>query len=161
MSDLPFKPLGDRVVIKADVEDHAPEQTDAGLYVAKTLTAAVEGSDVEDSWFVGTVVAIGPMVNRFDVRPYVLRELRDICQNGHRIWDGDMQEYFVDVTHLYMLERKIKVLPSDCPDPVRVGDRVTFSWASGQQIMVDGEKFLILHASDVLAVLEPESEAVA
>ena len=105
---VPFRPLGDRVVIRADVEDRAPEQTESGLLTAKTLAAAVEGSDQEESWFVGTVVALGPLV-----------------ESG--------------------------------ADPVRVGNRVCFSWAGGQQITVNDERYLIMRASDVLAVLNPEA----
>jgi co-chaperonin GroES (HSP10) len=100
---LPFRPLGARVVIQADVEDRAPEATSSGLMVAKTLAAAVEGSDVEDSWFVGTVVGLGSEQSR---------------------------------------------------DPIHLGDRVVFSWAAGQQLTIDGVKYLILHHSEVLAVLE-------
>lgn len=135
---VPFTPLGDRVVIQADVEDHAPQETASGLLTAKTLSAAVEGSDVEDSWFVGTVVALGPLVNRFDLRSY----LRHQRSRG-----------VVPVDELL-------ALPAEYPDPVQLGDRVVFSWASGQQITIDGEKFLIMPARDVLAVLDPdESEA--
>ena len=144
---VPFTPLGDRVVIKADVEDHAPEVTEGGVVLAKTLAAAVEGSDVEDSWFVGTVVAIGPLVNHFDVRAYVLRVLRLMTA------EYDESSVFVD---LEGLASKIEALPRDCPDPIKVGDRCTFSWASGQQITVDGDRFLIMRASDVLAVFEDE-----
>jgi len=101
---IPFRPLGNRVVIKADVDDHAPEALESGLLTATSLAAAVEGTDAEDSWFVGTIVACGPLV--------------------------------------------------DQRDPICVGDRVTFSWASGQQITADGEKYLIMRDKDVLAVLE-------
>jgi co-chaperonin GroES (HSP10) len=102
-STLPFRPLGARVVIRADREDRSPETLDSGLVVAKTLAAAVEGSDVEDSWFVGTVVGLGP---------------------------------------------------EQSSDPIHVGDRVIFSWAAGQQLTIDGEKYLILHHTEVLGVLE-------
>ena len=144
---VPFTPLGDRVVIKADVEDHAPEATEGGIVLAKTLAAAVEGSDVVDSWFVGTVVAIGPLVNHFDVRAYVLRVLREIRTTA------GVSSVYVDLDGLVA---DIDALPRDCPDPIKVGDRCTFSWASGQQISVDGERFLIMRASDVLAVFEDE-----
>lgn len=143
-SSLGFTPLGDRVVIRADVEDRAPEPTASGLLTAKTLAAAVDGHDVEESWFVGTVVALGPLVNRFDVRPYVLNRLRD---NGA-------------IVHLLHLIREIESLPADCPDPLAVNDRVVFSWASGQQLTIDGTKYLILKASEVLVVLDPEQEPV-
>ena len=106
MAQPPFRPLGDRVVIQADIEDRAPHQAGSGLLVAKTLAAAVEGSDVEDSWFMGTVVALGPLV--------------------------------------------------DQRDPIQVGDCVTFSWAAGQQITVDGTKYLIMRQRDVLAVVDPD-----
>jgi co-chaperonin GroES (HSP10) len=41
-------------------------------------------------------------------------------------------------------------------DPLKagfqVGNRVVFSWTSGQEIRIDGEKFLIMRASQVLAL---------
>lgn len=154
---LGFTPLGDRVVIKADVEDHAPQQTASGLLTATTLAAAVDGADTEDSWFVGTVVAVGPLVNHFDCRKYVLRRLREVREGGVRFYDEQMQDWFVDQTEISALEAEIQQLPTDCPDPVHVGDRVTFSWSSGQQMQIDGEKFLILRARDLLAVLSPET----
>ena len=141
---VPFTPLGNRVVIKADVEDHAPQETGSGLLTAKTLSAAVEGIDVQDSWFVGTIVAAGPAVNRFEIRPYVIRRVRELTGNGT-----------INVAGLQRLADEVTHLPADCPDPLKTGDRVTFSWASGQQITVDGEKFLIMPASEVLAVLDP------
>ena len=141
---VPFTPLGNRVVIKADVEDQAPQETASGLLTAKTLSAAVEGADVEDSWFVGTVVALGPLVNRFEVRPYVVRRLQECTGHGT-----------INVAGLQRLAHEVTQLPADCPDPLKTGDRVTFSWAAGQQITVDGEKFLIMPASEVLAVLDP------
>jgi co-chaperonin GroES (HSP10) len=100
---LPFRPLGARVVIKADIDDHAPETLASGLVTATTLAAAIDGSDKSDSWFVGTVVGLGP-------------------------------------------ERSA--------DPIVVGDRVVFSWAAGQQLTIEGEKYVVLHHSEVLAVLE-------
>lgn len=135
---LPFRPLGNRVVIKADREDHAPVQTESGVLLATTLAAAVDGSDAEDSWFVGTVIAVGPLVNRFEIRDYF------------RVRVGEMRVFTFSSAEL-------AALPAECPDPIRVGDRVAFSWASGQELAIDGEKFLIMAASDILAVLEEES----
>lgn len=148
MTNVPFTPLGDRVVIKADVEDRAPTETASGLMLAKTLSAAVEGSDVEDSWFVGTIVAVGPLVTQFNIRPYVLRRLKELWRQGCDTHSVVATPYLSNLIH------DIEALPTDCPDPVKLGDRVTFSWASGQQITVDGDRFLIMRASDVLAVLE-------
>lgn len=146
MSEVPFRPLGSRVVIRADREDHAPQETETGLLLAKTLAAAVEGQDAEDSWFVGTIVAIGPLVRAFDIRAWVRSHLRESLERG---------------VSLRAMWQEFDRLPATCPDPLKVGDRVTFSWASGQQITVDGDKFLIMPASDVLAVLEPEEELYA
>jgi chaperonin GroES len=39
---------------------------------------------------------------------------------------------------------------------VKVGDVVVFSWTSGQEIAVDGDKYLLMRESDLLAVLEGE-----
>ena len=112
-----MRPLGDRVVIRADREDRAPETLASGLVAAKTLEAAVTGTDAQDSWFVGTIVALGP-----------------------------------DVPRYYEFDPEFSSNPQ--PPTLRLGARVVFSWAAGQELTIDGEKWLILHASDVLGVLE-------
>ena len=134
----------DRVLIRADREDHAPTQTESGVYLAKSLAAAVEGDDPADSWFVGTIVQLGPAVNRLDVRSRVLRWLHDLEDHEHDI----------ALVEIRALRQRVDTLPRDMPDPLHVGQRVCFSWASGQQINLDGEKYLILRAADVLGVLE-------
>lgn len=142
---LPLKPLGDRVLIQADAEDHAPLKTDSGLYIAGSLAAAVTGEDESPSWCVGTVVAIGPDVMSFDIRPFVKRRLHGMLQSG--AWtQGAIRNLLED----------LEELPHTTVDPVKVGDRVTFSWAAGQEISVDATKFLVLHAHEILAVLEAE-----
>lgn len=40
---------------------------------------------------------------------------------------------------------------------VKVGDTVVFSWQSGQELREDGERYLLMRESDILAVLESES----
>ena len=149
---VPFTPLGDRVVIKADVEDHAPEVTEGGVVLAKTLAAAVEGSDVEDSWFVGTIVALGPLVRPFSVRAWLQRCLTEAVRGLNE--DNGLMSADQWLRHLLS---QSQTLPAECPDALSIGDRVTFSWASGQQINIDGDKFLIMRANEVLAVLEKES----
>ena len=143
---LSLRVTADRVLIKADREDHAPALTESGVYLASSLAAAVEGDDPADSWFVGTIVQLGPLVNRFELRPLVLRWL-------HALED---HEYDIALAELRALRQRIEALPTEMPDPLQVGHRVCFSWASGQQIAVGGERYLILRASDVLAVLEDE-----
>ena len=134
----------DRVLIKADREEQAPAQTDSGLYLAVSLAAAVDGSDEADSWFVGTVVQLGPKVNRFEVKPVVLGWLQELEDVGHDLAPIELKA----------LRARINTLPSEHLDPLRVGDRVVFSWASGQQVTIEGERYLILRESEVLAVLE-------
>lgn len=136
----------DRVLIKADREEHAPEQTASGLYVASSLAAAVDGRDAGESWFVGTIVQLGPLVNYLDIRSRVVRWLTELEDEGHDILPAEIR----------VLRERVENLPRHMPDPLRVGDRVTFSWASGQQIAVGEDRYLILRADDVLAVLESE-----
>lgn len=136
----------DRVLIRADREDHAPAQTAAGLYTASSLAAAVEGTDEAESWFVGTIVQVGPQVNRLDHRRLILRWLLELEDNGHDLALAEVRA----------LRERVEDLPAEMPDPLAVGDRVAFSWVAGQQIAIDGERFLILRSGDVLAVLEDE-----
>ena len=141
---LSLRVTEDRVLIKADREDHAPTQTEAGIYLASSLAAAVDGADEAESWFVGTIVQVGPLVHRFEARPAMLRWL----------WDAETEGIGLSPREVRELITRVQELPMETPEPVRVGDRVCFSWAAGQQITVDGERFLILRVSDVLAVLE-------
>lgn len=114
------------------------------MFLASSLAAAVDGSDEADSWFVGTIVQIGPLVNHRD------------CRRTLKLWLLEMEESGHDVAHreISALRQRVEDLPADMPDPLAVGNRVAFSWAAGQQITCDGERYLILRASDVLAVLE-------
>ena len=138
------------MLIRADRDDHVPQQTASGLVTATSLAAAVEGADPADSWFVGTIVQLGPLVNRIDVRQTVLRWLREIaagaCDDGTGWCPVDLRT----------LRHRIEAIPQETPDPLRVGDRVTFSWAAGQQITIATDRFLILRASEILAVVEDE-----
>lgn len=43
-----------------------------------------------------------------------------------------------------------KVLPMD----VKVGDQVLFGKYSGQTVKVDGEELLVMHESDIMAILD-------
>ena len=141
---LSLRVTEDRVLIRADREDHVPTLSEAGLYTASSMAAAVEGSDEADSWFVGTIMQIGPLVNHFDLRAFVLRQLYTMEDCGHDLCSAEIKA----------LRARIEALPEDCPEPLRLGDRVVFSWVSGQQIAVDGDRYLILRAGDVLGVIE-------
>lgn len=136
----------DRVLIRADREDKAPTQTASGLYVAQSLAAAVDGSDSGESWFVGTIVQIGPLVRRFDIRDTVFDWLTELIDHGH-----DMS-----VAELRALRIRIRALPQEHIDPLKVGDRVVFSWASGQQIAIGEDRYVLLRMDDILGIVEED-----
>lgn len=136
--NLPLRVLGDRVLIKPDIDEHAVTTTESGVLVAETLEAAVTGADVAASYVSGTIVAIGNQDAPFDVRPYILRRLKD--KHG--------------MVRLLHLIKEIEDLPAHRPCDFSVGDRVTFSWKSGQEVTIDGETYVIMRERDVLAVLE-------
>jgi len=121
------------------------------VYTATSLAAAVEGEDAADSWFVGTVVQVGPRVNLRDVRMIVAHWLRDLPETedayGNRVIRAD------DVARV---AAQVATMDQRSCDPVNVGDRVIFSWASGQQVSLDGERYLLLRAAEVLAVMEAD-----
>jgi co-chaperonin GroES (HSP10) len=136
----------DRVLIRADREDKAPQQTASGIYLAQSLAAAVDGSDSGESWFVGTIVQLGPLVRRFDVRETVHDWLLELEQAGHDI----------SPVELKALRMRIRALPKEHVDPLNVGDRVVFSWASGQQIAMGEDKYVLLRVDDVLGIVEED-----
>jgi co-chaperonin GroES (HSP10) len=46
------------------------------------------------------------------------------------------------------------VLPPLPPSAVAVGDVVLFSWQAGQELLLSGERYIMLHQDDLLAVVE-------
>lgn len=135
------KVLGDRVLIKPDVHDRAPEETDAGLYVAPTLAAAVTGADPVDSVCRGTVVAIGQP--RHWLAEEALGLADKLSSTATRVAEPEL---FEDAAQL------LKVLvhrdPIVCP-----GDDVIFSHDAGQELHVDDDRYIIVHEADVLAII--------
>ncbi len=91
-----IKPLADRVVVKAIVQE---EKTKGGIVLPDTA---------KDKPQEGEVIAVGP---------------GKVLDNGKK------------------LEPEVKV-----------GDRIIFSKYSGTEIKIEGEEFLILRESDILAV---------
>jgi chaperonin GroES len=47
-----------------------------------------------------------------------------------------------------------EVIPPLPPDSVRVGDVVVFSWQAGQEVLMDGERLIMLDQDDLLATVE-------
>lgn len=141
---LGLRVTDDRVLIRADREEYAPEETVGGLLLAKTMAAAVEGSDSAESWFTGTIVQTGPTVGHRDVRKLLCRWLLALEGEGHD----------VSVVEIAQLRQRVEHLKADMPEPLEVGQRVAFSWQAGHALTVDGERYVVLRAGEVLAVLE-------
>ena len=139
---VPIKVLGDRVLVKPDRNENAPEATESGVILAATLAAAVTGSDPTLSVSRGTVAAVG--------RPeHPLRHEAEDLAAKLMLWSQD--DRAIDAAA--MLSDLVRILPS-----VHVGDDVLFSHDAGQQITIENEIWVILHEHELLAVVEPEKE---
>lgn len=126
MSDWTLVPLADRVLIQPD---EPPTQTDSGLYLS-------EHKKPEQT---GVVVAVGGAKHpRKD----------DACALADTLEALNLSAAS-EAAHL------LRDLTGREPD-VAVGDRVIFSWQSGQELWVnDGEtRYLLMRERDILAVVE-------
>ena len=47
-----------------------------------------------------------------------------------------------------------EIVPPLPEESVTVGDIVVFSWQAGQEVLIDGERLIMLRQDDLLAVLE-------
>lgn len=50
-----------------------------------------------------------------------------------------------------------RVLPPLPPSAVQPGDVVIFSWQAGQELLLQDERYIMLHQDDLLAVVEQEA----
>lgn len=152
---LPLRVIGDRVLVKPDVDPNAPQQTDAGIFLAKSMAAAVTGEDASTSLSRGTVLAVGnPRHPLHDVADSMAERVeREALKAGFLSSCGaDLQDTVVDAAHL--LRDLVRRQPCVC-----VGDDVLFSADSGQLIQIDDESYVILREAELLAVVTPEQEA--
>ena len=133
-----LQPLGDRVVIKPDVP---PDTTESGLHL-------VQDWKPENC---GAIVAVGtPRHPLRDVAEDLAARLRKYAHQDYYRWD-DQQ----DVT---MTDAATLLLDLAQREPqVKVGDVVVFSWQSGQEVIIDGVKHLLMREDDLLGVLEGET----
>jgi co-chaperonin GroES (HSP10) len=146
---IPLKVLGDRVLVKPDVLENAPEQH-GGLYVAKTLAAAVTGEDVSTSLCRGTVVAVGNPQHPLKHEAEALARKMELWANvGHVEADDELDA-------ARMLRDLVRRQPC-----CLVGDDVLFSHDAGQEITLDNDTYVLMKEDELLAVIEPEKEAVA
>lgn len=140
MSRVPLRVLGNRVLVKPDVETHAPTQLPgSGLYLAPSMASAVTGSDETIAFHRGTVISIGTPRHPLHHEAITLADklAHDSGQHAH---DAAL-----------LLRDLVRREPS-----VHMGDDVIFSSDAGQEVTVDGDVFLILHDNELLAVVKPE-----
>lgn len=135
MSDTVLTPLGERVLVEPD---EPITETASGLHI-------VEGKMPEQT---GTVVAVGRAVHPLrDVSSSLAARLDKYALSGETETRG---------VALRDAAKMLRQLTAYEPS-VKTGDRVVFSWASGQELVVNsGEtRYLLLRESDLLAVVEP------
>ena len=146
---VPLRVLGDRVLVKPDMNLNAPEQTEAGVYLARSLAAAVSGEDPSSSLHRGTVIAVGRPAHPLQHEAVTLADkLERYVANQY---DGD----HVCVDAVALLRDLVRRQP--CVSP---GEDVLFSHDAGQDAVVDGEAYIILREDELLAVIHPEPVGV-
>jgi co-chaperonin GroES (HSP10) len=146
---IPLKVLGDRVLVKPDVLDNAPEQH-GGLYLAKSLAAAVTGEDTSTSLCRGTVVAVG------NPKHPLAQEAQILALKLQKVYAVDVTEEGAIADAAHMLMDLVRRAPC-----CAVGDDVLFSHDAGQEITLDRDTYVLMKESELLAVIEPEKEAAA
>lgn len=130
-----LRPLGDRVLIKPLAQ---PTETESGILLA-------EQKQPEE---IGTVVAVG-------LARHQRKEEADSLADTLIAIVGS--EYGVDPhgDHLTMINSAELLRDLVRPEPcAKVGDTVLFSWASGQELTVNDERFLLMREADLMAVYE-------
>ena len=153
---IPLKVLGDRVLVKPDVNANSPEQHASGIYLAKSLAAAVTGEDATTSLCRGTVVAVGNPKHplQHEAETLALRLSLYVSDPFYRSSWSDQDDDTNDAVH--MLRDLVRRQPC-----CLVGDDVLFSHDAGQEITLDAETYVLMKEDELLAVIEPEKEAAA
>lgn len=129
-----LQPIGDRVLIKPDVP---ADTTASGLHL-------VQHWKPENC---GEIVAVGeprhPLkAEAEDLADRLEKRIAQIISEG-----SDNHDHMGDAAA--MLRDLVKREPA-----VKVGDVVVFSWTSGQELVIDGTKYLLMREDDLLGVLE-------
>lgn len=144
---IPLRVLGDRVLVKPDVNANAPEQRESGVFVAKSLAAAVTGEDPTQSLHRGTVIAVGtprhPLWHEAETLAHKL--------NSRTAWTNVPREELPELCAADLLMDLVRKQPA-----VVVGDDVLFSHDAGQELTLDEGTYVILHEHELIAVIEPE-----
>lgn len=138
--------VGDRVLVRPDVDDREVKTSEGGIILAQTMAAAVTGKDAVTCWSRGTVVALGtPRHPMQQDALYSAQRLRDLTATGN-FWFS-VQDSLMETANL--LENLVAREPA-----VAIGDDVLFSHDAGQEVTIENETFLILKESELMAVVE-------
>jgi chaperonin GroES len=95
-----------------------------------------------------------PLTDRILIKPDALSDVTESGLHLVRDWSPENSGEVVGVPE------RVDAHCPECggrvfaPSSVKLGDVVLFSPNSGQEVTVDGERFLLMRESDLLAVLE-------
>lgn len=132
---MTLKPIGDHILIKPLAN---PEQTESGLHLVEHYKPETQGE----------VIAVGPCAHpRKDEIEKLAAELQE--QSDLQMEPGYYGNLFGCAAE------RLRELVAREPE-VKVGDHVLFSWNVGQEILINEERYLLLHESDITAILEFE-----
>ena len=147
---VPLRVLGDRVLVKPDVNLNAPKTLASGVVVATSLAAAVTGEDATTSICRGTVIAVGTPKHPFREEALDLADRVSAVFGAAEPWIPEDDHTMLDAAHL--LRDLVRHQPC-----VAVGEDVLFSHDAGQETVIDGETYVILREHELLAVVISES----
>lgn len=137
-----LQPLGDRILIRP--EENAT-QTASGLHVVEQFAQPE---------VMGEVVSVGFCTHPLRADALALADrIDDRRLSSAEVWTyskEDEDSLLADISSSVAMLRELTARQPS----VKVGDIVVFSVKSGQEIQVDGTRYLIMRESDLLAVLE-------
>lgn len=143
----PLRVLGDRVLICPDLDERAPEQTESGVVLAKSLAAAVTGSDPVVAWSRGTVVALG--TPRHPLR----EEAHDLAERLDKLAVQESSD--TNVALLIDAGDTLRHLVHREPS-VAIGDDVLFPHDAGQEMVIERQTYVLLREQELLAVVQAQ-----
>lgn len=141
---LPLRVLGDRVLVRPDVNDNAPETLPSGVVIATSLAAAVTGEDPTASVHRGTVVGVGAPRHPLHHEASTLADKLEAYKACAGAYGDDLVSDAAKLLHDLVRRQPC----------VSVGDDVLFSHDAGQETTIDGDRLIILHEHELLATVE-------
>lgn len=147
----PLRVLGPRVLIRPDRDDRAPEETASGLVLAKSLAAAVTGTDPVLAWSRGMVIAVGTPRHPFR------DETLDLAGRLTKLASVSWASSSTNAGLLHDASQCLRDLVQREPC-VAVGDDVIFAHDAGQEITLEHQTFILVKEDELLAVVDNSRE---